>query len=192
MNQSLLDTIAAEVRDFMKTVSELEYICIVGVTTSRVKYKTVLHMLEDKLGISHDQLSSQKDQIKAIIKVFLSLSYKTQDETIKEFRERIEKNSKQDMASEFYPTEDYSGLIDRPVVDFGALNSRWNLENVSNGTMLMPPSTMRGILSFNHRIQVYIEDVVDHRYNATRSGKNHRNQLASIANRRQTAISQAK
>lgn len=192
MNQSLLDTIAAEVRDFMKTVSELEYICIVGVTTSRVKYKTVLHMLEDKLGISHDQLSSQKDQIKAIIKVFLSLSYKTQDETIKEFRERIEKNSKQDMASEFYPTEDYSGLIDRPVVDFGALNSRWNLENVSNGTMLMPPSTMRGILSFNHRIQVYIEDVFDHRYYATRSGKNHRNQLASIANRRQTAISQAK
>ena len=149
-------------------------------------------MLEDKLGISHDQLSSQKDQIKAIIKVFLSLSYKTQDETIKEFRERIEKNSKQDMASEFYPTEDYSGLIDRPVVDFGALNSRWNLENVSNGTMLMPPSTMRGILSFNHRIQVYIEDVFDHRYYATRSGKNHRNQLASIANRRQTAISQAK
>ena len=96
------------------------------------------------------------------------------------------------MASEFYPTEDYSGLIDRPVVDFGALNSRWNLENVSNGTMLMPHSTMRGILSFSHRIQVYIEDVFDNRYYATRSGKNHRNQLASIANRRQTTISQAK
>lgn len=72
MNQSLHDTIAAEVRNFMKTVAELEYNCMVEMTTSRIKYKTVLRMLEDKLGISHDQLSSQKDQIKAIIKVFLS------------------------------------------------------------------------------------------------------------------------
>ena len=72
MNQSLHDTIATEVRGFMKTVAELEYKYMVQVTTSRIKYKTVLRMLEEKLGISHDQLSSQKDQIKAIIKVFLS------------------------------------------------------------------------------------------------------------------------
>ena len=124
MNQSLHDTIATEVRGFMKTVAELEYKYMVQVTTSRIKYKTVLRMLEEKLGISHDQLSSQKDQIKAIIKVFLSYFSKKQEETIQEFRERIGKNSKQDVASQLYTNENYNSLVDHSVVNFWSTDSQ--------------------------------------------------------------------
>ena len=58
MSDSLRDRITSEVRSFLKCVPDIE----------RVKYKTVLQMLEQHLNLSKDELTAEKDTIKSIIK----------------------------------------------------------------------------------------------------------------------------
>lgn len=74
MSDSLRDRITSEVRSFLKCVPDIEYRRFPQIIRRRVKYKTVLQMLEQHLNLSKDELTAEKDTIKSIIKVISVLT----------------------------------------------------------------------------------------------------------------------
>ena len=76
-----------------------------------MKYKTVLQILEQKLGLPKGGLDAKKDMIKAIIKVGILILWSEQEETIREYEQRAAKSKISPNSLNYIPSDFSSGIV---------------------------------------------------------------------------------